>query len=90
MPNFTGGVVDTGGKFATCVVDTGGAPGLANISVNFREIQNGPNVIFRGLGEDILFVVLFALHASTHACCICRAVVDYRFYRSRSKSRSSP
>jgi hypothetical protein len=30
------GVVDTGGKF-TGVVDTGGAPWLANISANFRK-----------------------------------------------------
>ncbi len=28
---------DTGGKFATGVVDTGGAPLLANISANFRK-----------------------------------------------------
>jgi hypothetical protein len=34
---FAAGVVDTGGKFAAGVVDTGGAPGLANISVNFRQ-----------------------------------------------------
>jgi hypothetical protein len=31
------GVVDTGGKFATGVVDAGGAPLLANISANFRK-----------------------------------------------------
>ncbi len=49
---FATGVIDTGGKFATgvnntsetggkicrrCVVDTGGAPLLANISANFRK-----------------------------------------------------
>jgi hypothetical protein len=39
---FAAGVVDTGGNFAagvvdTGVVDTGGAPLLANISANFRK-----------------------------------------------------
>ncbi len=34
---FAAGVGVTGGKFATSVVDTGGAPWLANISVNFRK-----------------------------------------------------
>jgi hypothetical protein len=34
---FAAGVVDTGGKFATCVVDTRGVPLLANISANFRK-----------------------------------------------------
>ncbi len=48
----TTGVVDTGGKFATWVVDTGGAPWLANIFANFRKIRNDPSVIIRGLGED--------------------------------------
>jgi hypothetical protein len=32
--NFAAGVDDTRGKFATGVVDTGGAPCLANISAN--------------------------------------------------------
>ncbi len=32
----------TAGKFATCVVDTGGAPWLANISVNFRNFCKWP------------------------------------------------
>jgi hypothetical protein len=41
-----------GGKFATGVIDTGGAPSLASITMNFRKIQNDPNVIFGGLGED--------------------------------------
>ncbi len=43
MAKFAAGVVDTGGQFAAGVVDTGGnflntggAPLLANISVNFR------------------------------------------------------
>ncbi len=36
-------------KFATCVIDTGGAPSLANMYANFR---NDPNVLFEGLGED--------------------------------------
>jgi hypothetical protein len=35
--------------FATGVVDTGGAPCLANITANFR---NDPHAIFRGLRED--------------------------------------
>ncbi len=39
-------------NFATSVVDTGGAPRLANISANFQKIWNGPRVIFRGLGEE--------------------------------------
>ncbi len=34
-PFFFRRVVDAGGKFATGVVDTGGAPALANISTNF-------------------------------------------------------
>jgi hypothetical protein len=35
---FAAGVVDTGGNFATTgVVETGGAPLLANISANFRK-----------------------------------------------------
>jgi hypothetical protein len=33
----TGGNFATGGKFATGVLDTRGAPGLANISANFRK-----------------------------------------------------
>jgi hypothetical protein len=46
-------VIDTGGKFATVVVDTGDAPWLANISKNnFLKFLNDPCVIFRGLGED--------------------------------------
>jgi hypothetical protein len=56
---FATGAVDTGGKFAAGIVDTGGkfatggAPGLANISENFRKNSNDPNVIFRGLGKVI-------------------------------------
>jgi hypothetical protein len=51
FPLFAMGIIDTGGnllpisttpavpvaKFATGVVDTSGAPSLANISVNFRK-----------------------------------------------------
>ncbi len=38
VAKFAAGVVfDTGGKFATGVVDTGGAPLLVNISANFRK-----------------------------------------------------
>jgi hypothetical protein len=35
VAKFAAGVVDTGGKFATCGIDTGGAPSLVNISANF-------------------------------------------------------
>jgi hypothetical protein len=38
-------------KFATGVVETSGAPWLANISANFEKIQNGLNVILWGWGE---------------------------------------
>ncbi len=41
----------TGGKFATGVVDTSGAPWLAIFSTNCQKIWNDPNVIIRGLGE---------------------------------------
>ncbi len=65
-PVFATGVIDTsgkfaavisntsgiGGKFAAGVVDTGGAPWHANISVNFWKIRKDPNAIIRGLGED--------------------------------------
>ena len=34
---FAAGVVDTGSKFATGVLDTCGAPWLATISANFRK-----------------------------------------------------
>jgi hypothetical protein len=40
VAKFAAGVADTGdtgGKFATCVVDTGGAPLLANISANLKK-----------------------------------------------------
>ncbi len=37
MEKFGAVVVDTDGKFATGVVDTGGASWLANISANFRK-----------------------------------------------------
>ena len=37
VAKFVARVVDTGRKFATGVVDTGGAPQLANISANFRK-----------------------------------------------------
>ncbi len=45
-------IVDTGGKFATVVVNTNDGPSLPNISANFRKILNTPNVIFGCLGED--------------------------------------
>ncbi len=47
--NDTG--VDTGGKFSSGVVDTGGAPWLANLSANFRKKLNGPNGILWGWVE---------------------------------------
>jgi hypothetical protein len=40
-------------KFAAGVVDTGGAPCLANNSVIFEKIQNNPYAFFRGLGKVI-------------------------------------
>jgi hypothetical protein len=56
------GVVDTGGKFAAGVVDTGGnLPPVSLTSVVhldlriypriFEKVRNDPNVIIRGLGE---------------------------------------
>jgi hypothetical protein len=42
-------VVDTGGKFAAGVVDTGGAP-LPSPRI-FEKIRNGPNGILWGWGE---------------------------------------
>ncbi len=64
LPRVT--LLDTGGKFATGiktpavavekfatgVIDTGGAPSLANISENHWKNSKLPNFIFRGLGED--------------------------------------
>ncbi len=47
----TAGVVDTGGKFAADVVDTGGAPWIAYISANLRKNSKWPYFFFRGLGE---------------------------------------
>jgi hypothetical protein len=37
VAKFAASVVNTCGKFATGVVDTGGAPSLANISANFQK-----------------------------------------------------
>jgi hypothetical protein len=42
---FTAGI-NTGGKFATNIVDTGGTLRI------FEKIRNEPNVIFWGFGED--------------------------------------
>jgi hypothetical protein len=39
-------------KFAAGLINTNGAPSLANISENFRKIRNYPNVIVGGLRED--------------------------------------
>jgi hypothetical protein len=46
---FATGISNTSGAG---VVDTGGAPSLANISANFRKNWKSPYVIFRGLGEN--------------------------------------
>ncbi len=48
MKNFAAIVVDTDGKFATGVVDTGGASWLANITVNFR--KNSKRSLWKTLG----------------------------------------
>jgi hypothetical protein len=41
-------------KFAASVVDTGGAPRLANITVNFRKkLRNSPSGILWGCGKLI-------------------------------------
>ncbi len=37
VATFAADVVDIGGKFAPSVVDASDAPGLANISANFRK-----------------------------------------------------
>jgi hypothetical protein len=37
LKEFSTSVVDIGGKFATGVVDTNGAPSLANISANVKK-----------------------------------------------------
>jgi hypothetical protein len=37
VAKLVAGVVDTNGKFATGVVDIGGAPSLSNISGNFQQ-----------------------------------------------------
>ena len=50
MANFAAGVVDTGSKFATVVVDTGGAPLLANISAIFRKNSKRSQWDTLGLG----------------------------------------
>jgi hypothetical protein len=51
VKKFAASIVDTGGQFGTGVVDTGGAPWLANISVNFRKNLNDPHGILWGWGE---------------------------------------
>jgi len=45
VAKFAAGVVDTGGKFATGVVELRISPRI------FEKNQNGPNGILRGLGE---------------------------------------
>ncbi len=44
---------DTGGKFATGIIDTSGDLRISPRIL--KEIQNYPNVIFSGLGEDDLW-----------------------------------
>jgi hypothetical protein len=51
VAKFAAGVVDTNGNFPTGVIDTGGAPWLANISANFQKVRNAPNGILWGWGE---------------------------------------
>jgi hypothetical protein len=43
-------VVDTGDKFSISVVDTGGAPLIANIFTNFSKKLKQPYCYFQGLG----------------------------------------
>jgi hypothetical protein len=50
VAKFVSGVVDTGGKFATDVVDTDGAPRLANISAKFRKKFEKTQCYFQGFG----------------------------------------
>ncbi len=49
VAKFASGVVDTGGKFTTDVVDTDGAPGLANISAKFSKKFERTLVLFSGV-----------------------------------------
>jgi hypothetical protein len=44
--------IDAGGRFVTCVNDTGGAPFVANIFANFRNTSKGYNRYYQGPGED--------------------------------------
>jgi hypothetical protein len=50
---FTASVARTGGKFATVVVDTNGAPDLQISPQIFDKNLNDPNVIFRNFGKMI-------------------------------------
>ncbi len=50
VAKFAAGVVETGGKYITGVVDTCGAPWLENISANFRKNYKWPKCYFQGLG----------------------------------------
>ncbi len=51
VTTFAAGVVDTGSNFATGVVDTCGAPWLANSCANFRKNWKWPYCYFQGLGQ---------------------------------------
>ncbi len=51
---FASSVFDTGGKFATGVVDTGGVPWLVNISANFRKKFEMTLVLFSGAWGTVI------------------------------------
>jgi hypothetical protein len=52
VAKFAAGVLETNGKFATNIGDTGGAPTLANISANFLKDSKLPQCYFLGLGKN--------------------------------------
>jgi hypothetical protein len=54
VSEFSAGVVDTGGKFATSVVDTSGAPWFVNISTNFWKIFEMTPMLFSGAWEKMI------------------------------------
>ncbi len=49
-----GAGVDNGGKFATRVIDTGGAPSLANLSTNFFEKFEITLILFPGAWGKVI------------------------------------
>jgi hypothetical protein len=52
LVKFAAGVFETSGKFAAAVVDTGGAPWLANISAYFLKNSKRSSWNTLGLGEN--------------------------------------